>query len=200
MKTFLKKKDNKLFFMLIVVVLVIAFFAITHKSELHADYPFYDTIEELYNRADVIVVAKVNKAGKTVNLDINADKTSNEDLEDKKIPYTISEVEVVHIIKGEAEVNQVLQVKQLGDYKNQPESRLKEIDGYLKKDKNVVLFLKGYEDIGMDVPYSILNPDQGILLIENGIIKTVGENPLFTDGLSLNNTIQKLNECNSEKQ
>ena len=192
----MKKKVRKSNILLSMLVILVAIIAVAWYKmplgEIEADYPFYNSMDELVDRADLIIIGEAISSGKVKKLNVNADKESREDNEDKLTPYTISEVRVNQVIKGDVSVGETITVKQLVDINRKPEARLKDIDGYLKKGTQYVMFLKGYKEIGLDVPYSILNPDQGALKITNAAININGYNPLFNDSESLSSVKKKI--------
>ena len=152
-----------------VSILILAFIALTimialkffPNPMLHGDYPYYPDIESITDAADVIIVGEVVSARDVQNLMV--DKTPNKP-DKETTPYTISKVKVTKAIKGNMNVGDIIAIKQLGDYKNKPEATLYEMDGYLSKDTEQLMFLCEYDDS----PYSPVNPAQGIIEVRNG--------------------------------
>lgn len=194
----IRKSNIVLPILVILVAIIVVVWYKTPLGEIKADYPFYQSTDELVDRADLIVVGETISSGKVTKLNVNANKESREDNEDKLTPYTTLEVRVVQVIKGDISVGETITVKQLGDINRRPEARLKEIDGYLKEGTQYVMFLKGYKEIGLDVPYSLLNPDQGTLKITNDVININGYNPLFNDSESLSSAKEKILDACSQ--
>ena len=91
-------------------------------------------------------------------------------------PYTISKVEVTDVIKGNVEIGDILEVKQLGDFEKMPEAFLAETDGYFNKDDSELLFLASFES----TPYSPLNPTQGaVKVLEDQTLYSASKYSLF---------------------
>jgi hypothetical protein len=82
---------------------------------------------------------------------------------------------VIDVIKGDIDIGDVLTIKQLGDYKNKPEATLHEMDGYLVKGTEQLMFLCEYED----TPYSPVNPAQGIIEVRNDVLHSNNRYSLF---------------------
>ena len=157
---FMKKLYNKkiiiscTLFCLALTLGIVWYFALSSKV-LEADYPYYPEVSNITEAADVIVVGKVLEAEDVQNLNINTDPQTRNSTD--SIPYTISKVEVTDVIKGNVEIGDILEVKQLGDFEKMPEAFLAETDGYFNKDDSELLFLASFES----TPYSPLNPTQG---------------------------------------
>ena len=133
------------------------------KLMIEGDYPYYPDVQSITDAADVIIVGEVVTSKYTENLmvDMTPDKESKEET-----PYTISTVKVTEVLKGNINVGDTITIKQLGNYINQPEATLYEIDGYLKTAQNELMFLAEYENS----PYSAVNPAQGMVEVIDGNI------------------------------
>ena len=142
------------------------------KPMFHGDYPYYPDVEEITNAADVIIVGEVVTAKNVKNLMV--DKTPNKS--DKEVtPYTLSTVKIINVIKGDVDIGDIITIKQLGDYKNMPEATLHEMDGYLAKGTEQLMFLCEYESS----PYSPVNPAQGMVEVKDGILHSNNKYSLF---------------------
>lgn len=137
---------------------IVGHFASSPKV-LEADYPYYPEVSNITEAADVIVVGKVLEAEDVQNLNINTDPQTRNSTD--SIPYTISKIEVTNVIKGNVEIGDILEVKQLGDFENMPEAFLAETDGYFNTNDSELLFLASFEG----TPYSPLNPTQGAVKV-----------------------------------
>ena len=142
------------------------------KPMLHGDYPYYPDIKSITEAADVIVVGEVVSA-KNVQK-IMVDKTPNKG-DKESTPYTISTIRISRVIKGDVKVGDTISIKQLGDYKNNPEETLYKMDGYLSKNTEQLMFLCQYEES----PYSPVNPAQGIIEVKDGILYSNNRYSLF---------------------
>ncbi|AEE97772.1 hypothetical protein [Mahella australiensis] len=142
----------------LIIVIAVNFFP---KPMIHGDYPYYPDVKSITNAADVIIVGEVVSA-KDVQ-DLMVDRTPNK-TNKETTPYTISTVKVVEVVKGNVNIGEIITIKQLGDYKAKPEATLHEMNGYLSKDTEQLMFLCEYDDS----PYSPVNPAQGIIKVRNG--------------------------------
>lgn len=137
------------------------------KEPAQADYPYYANSQEIYDASDVIIIGKVTTAGSVRNLNVYEDSGKTE-------KYTVSSVEILQVIKGDVNVGDVIEVKQLGD-KEHPETELAEIDGYFKEGTEQLLFLAAFES----TPYSTVNPAQGAVEVRDGKLYSASKYSLF---------------------
>lgn len=116
-----------------ILSLIIGFSGLFYEKPMfHGDYPYYPEVSNITEAADIVVVGEVIKSKEVKNLMI--DKTPNK--KDKETtPYTISTVQVKEVVKGNVNIGDILEIKQLGDYDNHPEGFLYENYGYLSKDQ-----------------------------------------------------------------
>lgn len=135
------------------------------KPMLYGDYPYYPDIESITEAADVIVVGEVVSAKNVQKIMVDKECT----------PYTISTIRISRVIKGDVKVGDTISIKQLGDYKNNPEETLYKMDGYLSKNTEQLMFLCQYEES----PYSPVNPAQGIIEVKDGILYSNNRYSLF---------------------
>ena len=150
------------------------------KPMLHGDYPYYPNVESITSAADVIVVGEVVTARNVKKLMV--DKTTNK-TNKEATPYTLSTVKVTNVIKGDVSIGDVITIKQLGDYKNKPEATLHEMDGYLMKETEQLMFLCEYDGS----PYSPVNPAQGMVEVKDGMLHSNNKYSLFgysSDGVN----------------
>lgn len=142
------------------------------KPMFHGDYPYYPDVESITDAADVIIIGEVTKAREVKNIIV--DQTPNK-FDKEAVPYTLSTIKVLQVIKGDLNEGDIITIKQLGDYKNKPEATLHEMDGYLLKNTEQLMFLCEYENS----PYSPVNPAQGIVEVKNGVLHSNNEYSLF---------------------
>ena len=176
----MKKTINKkviiygLVFCAAILLGVWTFFTFHTKKIMQADYPYYPEVCDITGEADVIVVGEVIEAQKVQTLNVNTDVSASNQAE--RIPYTISKFEITNVIKGNLQVGDVIEVKQLGNYKRMPEAFLDETDGYFKLQESELLFLASYEN----APYSTLNPTQGaVKVLDNQTLYSASKYSLF---------------------
>ena len=137
----------------------IGWYFISAPKVLEADYPYYPEVSDITEAADVIVVGYVLEAENVQTLNINTDPQTRNSVD--PIPYTISKFKVTNVIKGNVNVGDILEVKQLGDFEKMPEAFLAETDGYFSTEDSNLLFLASFEGS----PYSPLNPTQGAVKV-----------------------------------
>ena len=154
---------------------IVGHFASSPKV-LEADYPYYPEVSNITEAADVIVVGKVLEAEDVQNLNINTDPQTRNSTD--SIPYTISKIEVTNVIKGNVEIGDILEVKQLGDFENMPEAFFSRNPmGIFNTNDSELLFLASFEG----TPYSPLNPTQGAVKVWRIKHYTLQVNILYLD-------------------
>jgi hypothetical protein len=122
--------------------------------EYQADWPTYENVDALYDRADLVVQGALAGPGKVQELNIGGDSSET-------TVYPVVELTAARVFKGSATSGQKIQLKQLG-------GRLKGVDHragdmvYLAQGKTYLLFLQTYPDS----PASLLNPQQGQYVLD----------------------------------
>lgn len=146
----------------------------TEKVTLSADYPKYDSLENLVDRADTIIQGKIIDSTYS-ELNITQDVDSDDEYlnpggekDDSTFPYTIYTVEISEVYKGNLKAKETIQIKQLGGVIGNVEYVLEEPSNInLDKNKNFLFFLETYSNS----PASLLNPLQATYeLDENNVI------------------------------
>ena len=69
------------------------------------------------------------------------------------LTYNVSEIQVAKVLKGEVRSRDMIQVKQLIDIETKA----------LKEGAQGIFFLEDYSKVKKGMPYSVINPNQGIL-------------------------------------
>ncbi len=194
------KKSKLIIFCTLITICAFQLVGCGSRNLIHADYPFYEDEQSLFNRADIIITGEVVKVNKADKININGDKVKKGTDEEDKIKYTVSEVKVIEVIKGDVKTGDIVKVKQLGDKEGIADAELIKYDGYLTKNMQYVLFLKGYSDINSEIPYSTLNPIQGQLDIVNDKVKVNELNKLFKSDILLGEFVSELkNKIKNDK-
>jgi hypothetical protein len=139
-------------------------------------YPHYENDAALVSGVDLIVVGNV-VASETRDINIALEG------EPLVLPFLVSQVEVQRVIKGSVSEGQVIEVKQLLNIAEQPESQLLK-----EKDTRALLFLKAFPHL----PYEPANPYQGLIRIERGEIKPADTNTLFKAGMAESEIVSAL--------
>lgn len=129
-----------------------------NKAVLSADYPYYDSIDKLSDRANVIVCGMITGA-QVEEINDAIPEPGNEASFDSSVTaphiYTVYTVELIDVYKGDYKQGDVMEIRQLGgaysgvDY---------QYDGFIDftEETEYVFFLKQYEGF----PANLLNPIQ----------------------------------------
>lgn len=159
-----------------------------------ASYPTYTNVEELIGRSNLIIEGTIIDSNfETINITQNptdpSDEKSNPGIgahEQMLTPYTVYDVEVHKVYKGNVAAKDIIQVKQLGgeDANNiyVLEDSLK-----LKKQDKVIMFLETYDN----APASLLNPIQALYQIQDDKIIKHEKNAIKLELKDLLNIKQK---------
>lgn len=161
------------------------------KSNItHADFPYFNDTDSLVENADTIIDGKVIKEEGVKTININLSDNTDEDLYAK---YTVFQIEVLDVIKGDLKAGDIIEIKQLGD-KNGIKNEEIEKAGYFAKDQECVFFLVSYKNINTDMPYSTLNPSQGSVTFTDNRSQVVSENKLIKDNIDKEKVIADLKD------
>lgn len=140
--------------------------------KIHADYIIYDTEDTLIQKADTIVSGEVlDTFSEQYNLNISETKETDP----INVVYTIANIKISEVIKGQYQVGDIIQVKQFGgEYKgkNYVEEQTKQFE----KNTKGLFFLQTYES---GTPASLINPIQGHVKFMDNKVKLHEENKLF---------------------
>lgn len=124
---------------------------------ISADYPEYDSVEALTDRADLIVQGTV-KEMQYKQIDISLGKGSD----DSPSPYTVYTVAVDEVFKNDGNVGETIEVKVPGGIFDGVAYVIEGTDSpLLEKNQSYVLFLATYENL----PASLLNLTQAAYAI-----------------------------------
>ena len=177
---------KKRYVVICIILLVLLAILPTYKvitnvnNNYKADYPYYSNVDSIIEQSDVIVLGRVNKIHKPkkININIDQNKKGYIEKEDDYSIYTITDIEVLEVLKGDLQIGDIIKVKQLGDENGRSEETLKKL-GYFKDKEEHILFLSKYDDLLPEMPYSTLNPIQGNIKVEKEKIKKNNGNHLF---------------------
>lgn len=172
----LKNKYFKIIsFTLIILLFMISFIGCDDKNtssnlkkvEIHTDYRVYDNLDSIAKKADIILIGNITSVNEPTKINISADK--NEPLE---VVYTVSQIEVTKVIKGDLNIGNSIQIKQRGGVYGDTDYICNDVE-YLKNNQNRIFFLQSYDQYNLEesMPYSLLNPLQGSIEFVNGKIK-----------------------------
>lgn len=160
-------------FIVIFVLLLVACNQSTYR-EYHADYPYYQTFEDMTKKADSIFEGEVlSSAVYAINPSKSDDFMKllhdNEKPENDDFVYTVYEIKVLTVYKGTLELNATIRIKVLGG----------NVGNDVYTDLKDVSFEHGYEFLFLTasfsnefMPWSLINPEQGYYqIIEDIYIK-----------------------------
>ena len=165
-------------------------------TKIHFDYPVYNDVDTLSNDAKIIVTGSIIKDSVTREININAGE--NRDKAPTNFIYTISELKVEKVLKGDVKVGDILEIKQAGGTDTN-KTTLVEGAKYLRTDDRGLFFLS--EKYVFDIPYDMINPDQGFVQFDDGKTKNT-DKKVFTDNLKEEDIISKVKqsvESNAKK-
>ncbi len=162
---------------------------------VHADYEKYTDLPSMLNDAEMIfkgTVVKVNDPVKLVEFYINDDKNRP-----YYAPYTISEIKVEKIIKGNLKPGDMIKIKQLGGIIDHTKW-VSEDDSILTENTEGVFFIDPFK-IQADYPSSILLFEQGVFKIKDGVIYPNELQKDLIGTTKVDDFIKKLLELNAMK-
>lgn len=136
----------------------------------HADYPAYESVDKLYEKATLVVEGTVtaaparvqelnaDPAGEDPRLNPSAGVPAEKGVQQDAAPVVVSvyQIQVTKVYKGEAQPGQAVDVQQLGGKANGVTYEEKDAQT-LKHNTGYVFFLETYPN----APASLLNPQQG---------------------------------------
>ena len=135
---------------------------------ISADYPEYDSLEALTDRADLIVQGTVKEMQyKQIDISLKADdddpNAPGGNGDDSLFPYTVYTVIIDEVFKGAENVGETVEVKVPGGIFDGVAYVIEGTDSpLLEKNQSYVLFLATYEKL----PASLLNLTQAAYEIE----------------------------------
>lgn len=144
----------------------------------NASYASYPNETDLMKKADIVINGEITKVNKAERIIISADKKES-------AIYTVSDVKVIEVIKGNVKVGDTIKVKQLGDVE-------KDKGNYYKTGEKYILFLATFEDILPGTPYEELSPFEGNINVSDGTTKVHPKNKLFKNNEKKEDVINKL--------
>lgn len=152
------------------------------KVIISADYPDFDTLENLVDKADTIIKGKIidfTYSELEITQGVNSDDeylNPGGEIDGSITPYTVYSIQIEKAYRGDYDENDVIEVKQSGGIFGNVEYVLEDsIDAKLEKEHKYVFFLETYADS----PASLLNPSQASYEYDdNDNIITSGQNKI----------------------
>lgn len=136
------------------------------EAQLGGDYPSCTSYQELAQVSDVIVEGTVTAVTPDVELDI-----SEESAPARYMTFTVIELEVSDVLKGNAEVGKTIQLKylQTGIGAAEDWNAVSAREG-----EQNIYFLADYRDDRPDMPCSLINPSQAVVHIDGDTVLADG--------------------------
>ena len=202
-------KINKTFFLGIplILVLIVGTIWIGHnlKAEtplsdginepssvaISGDYPGYPDLDSLVKGSDIVISGKVINVYPPQELNVSAAK----DWKEHPVyeVYTVSDISVDKVLKGNVLPGDIVKVKQRGGSYGGTDYIESNVE-FLKKDTKHIFFLESYNF----TPCSLLNPLEGDISIVDSKVKAKDKNlvpfDLFKDGTSEDELVSLLKE------
>lgn len=136
-------------------------------SGINADYYYYTDLNAVINDSDAIIEGIVVNTEENVPLDIAIDSSP------LVLNYAVSTISVTNVLYGDLEVGDTIQVKQLMNDTGE--------ENYLSTSCSYFLFLKDYRSVSDDMPFSVINENQGNLeIVDETVVLTPDTANLFT--------------------
>lgn len=120
-------------------------------SVIQGEYQHYDNMKSIVEGSDLVITGRVNSMKTSQEIVVGVSNGA-------AYLYTIAEVEIIEVFRGDVEVGSTIQVKQVEDEQTNIDA------GYLAENETSILFLKVYET----VPASMINPYQGRIPVVDG--------------------------------
>ncbi len=177
----------------LLVVGIVSFHGIGHSKEViktSALHPSFSSIDEMLDKSSLVVVGTV--VGVEKPQDININGAEDRDKNPIYRVYTVSNLKIDKLLKGDVAVGDIISIKQQG---GETDKQIVETDGikYLMVGDKGLFFLETYLN---GVPCDMLNPYQASVVERNGVTISGETNNLFPSGTSLNGAIETtLKDC-----
>jgi hypothetical protein len=164
-------------------------------EKMNADIITQPDIMGLINNSKIIVSGKVLNVDPSVKVPIKFDypdrvtKVERERLENSEegyYMYTVSEVEVSQVIKGDLKEGEIIKIYQLGGSSKEKTTIVNGIN-YFKQGDNHIFFITDW-----DGKYTTVNPTQGDIKLVDKKSKVNKDNKLFHDGIAQDELISKI--------
>ncbi len=145
-----------------------------------ASYRYYENYDQADKKADTVVIGEVIKVNEPEEL-VTGETTNTITGEKESVShvYTVSEIKINKVIKGNYSAGDIIKIKQYGGlYKDREYS----MDGikYYQLGERHIFFLKSYGD----APCSTINPQQGDMLIKDGKTSARNKVQFIKDNIS----------------
>ncbi|HEY5584686.1 MAG TPA: hypothetical protein VIK78_09375 [Ruminiclostridium sp.] len=164
-------------------------------EKIYADIITQPDITSLINISKIIISGKVLSVDPSVKVPIKFDfpdtvtKAEREKLENSEEGYhifTVSEVEVSKVTKGDLKEGDVIKIYQLGGSSEEKIIELNRFD-YFKQGDNHILFITDW-----DGKYCTVNPIQGDIKLVDKKSRVNEDNKLFQDGIAEDELISNI--------
>ena len=164
-------------------------------EKISADIITQPDITGLINNSKIIISGKVLSVDPSVKVPIKFDFPDSVTIEERKnienseegyYIFTVSEVEVSKVIKGDLKKGDVIKIYQLGGSSKEKTTIVEDIE-YLKQGDIHILFIADW-----DGKYTITNSIQGDIKLVDQKSKVNNNNKLFQDGIAEDELISSI--------
>lgn len=151
------------------------------KKFVSADYPVFNSLEDLKNSSPIIIVGSVKDLKRDKDVKLTQDGSI-------KSKFAISDIVIEEVIKGDVKSGELIKLKQ-----SEEEETAKKV-GYFKKNGKYILFLTKFDDIDPNIPASLMNPMQGQIEINKNNTLTFDKDNVIKgyENYSLDEFLSKL--------
>ncbi|MBS4031602.1 MAG: hypothetical protein KGZ63_09305 [Clostridiales bacterium] len=140
-------------------------------------YDYYNSTNELIETADIIVLGRVESQNvEIINIGVGDQRD-----ESAEFVYTVSNISVQKVLKGNFKEEETIRVKQLGGTLNGQVYR-EEGTEFFKKNRPYLFFLADFQS-EYNTPFEVLNPTQGHLEFANDEAVFTADSPFKGKGL-----------------
>lgn len=185
MKVSSKRKSILTLVIFSIICICIYLYNSTHSisdtnSTINYSYNIYNKKEDLLSNSKIII------RGNVVDLEVKNINIAPENSPDMIIEYKVASILATDVIKGDVEAGKTIEVK----YPNNDGAGMSNsLDDLMSIDSDCLLFLNNYDDFDSTIPYSVVNPLQGVIKLN--IFKD--EDPSYENPLNLFNDIPNEN-------
>ena len=163
----------------------------TYTSQIDAISVFFENYEQANSYCDAIVIGNIEKVHAPQEL-ISGEATNRLTGEKETLTdiFTVSDIQVSKVIKGNVSPGETIQVKQYGGLFNGIEHRIDGIE-FFKQGERHIFFLRGFKNKS---PYSCINDTQGDILIVDGKVLANNKVKFVNDNVREDDLVKVLKE------
>jgi len=180
---------KKIIYLLFCFILLGVTLSACNSKKVMLDYVSFDETSIITYPDWIIIGEVVSVQSEKVNV-ADSDPITKKQIGSDLVTYTVSEIKVLEVVKGDLNVGDIVKVKQRGDEKHQPDKDVIAGPGYLIKGAQDFLFLKECPN----TPNNLINPWQGVIEIKDAKTKLNPSNNFFQSDISKDEFVKQLKE------